>query len=65
MFDYNKGEASELGFEPLGAQTSKPEINVVNLSDYSQVMVPKNSLAVTNNANQTSINTTEETEGLT
>ena len=37
MFDYNKSEAATLGFEPLGAQMSKPEISVVNLSDYTQV----------------------------
>ena len=37
VFDYNKGEASALGFEPLSPQMSKPEINVVNLSDYTQV----------------------------
>ena len=37
MFDYNKAEAVTLGFEPLGAQMSKPEISVVNLSDYTQV----------------------------
>ncbi len=37
MFDYSKGEASALGFEPLAAQSEKPEINVMRLSDYSQV----------------------------
>lgn len=38
MFDYSKGEASALGFEPLAAQAEKPEINVMKLCDYSQVM---------------------------
>ena len=37
MFDYSKGEASALGFEPLEAQSEKPEINVMKLSDYTQV----------------------------
>ena len=37
MFDYSKGEASTLGFEPLAAQTEKPEITIVRLSDYTQV----------------------------
>lgn len=38
MFDYSKGEASALGFEPLAAQAAKPEINVMKLCDYSQVL---------------------------
>ena len=36
MFDYSKGEASALGFEPLAAQTEKPEITIVRLSEYTQ-----------------------------
>jgi hypothetical protein len=44
MFDYNKGEASALGFEPLSAQSTKPEISVVNLSDYTQVVTSSASL---------------------
>ena len=37
MFDYSRGEASALGFEPLAAQAEKPEISVMKLSEYSQV----------------------------
>ena len=36
MFDYRKEEASALGFEPLAAQTEKPEITIVRLSEYTQ-----------------------------
>ena len=38
MFDFSTGEASALGFEPLAAQTAKPEISVVSLSEYTQVL---------------------------
>ena len=38
MFEFTKpGEASALGFEPLTAQSEKPAINVIKLSEYSQV----------------------------
>ena len=46
MFDYSKGEASALGFEPLEAQSEKPEINVMKLSDYTQVQAAGSSAPI-------------------